>query len=116
MNKLSQLAEFALFFHQDFGESPDDSLKNNVISFFSSPDYQSGAEFISQVNDFTKVAFSVNGRGSLWGDLGAGRWIKELENPQVWEALKNIAERFPGNKEVLSGRNEFIQLVEKLIS
>jgi hypothetical protein len=113
--KISQLSEFAIFFHQDFGESPDESLENNIFSFFYSPDYINGQEFIAQINEFTKVLFSPNGRGSSWGDLGAGKWIKELNNPQVWEALKVLATEFPHHDYVRPKHEEFKQRVRELL-
>jgi hypothetical protein len=113
--KISQLAEFAIFFHQDFGESPDESLENNIFGFFYSPDYTNGQEFIAQINEFAKIVFSPSGRGSSWGDLGAGKWIKELNNPQVWEALKVLATEFPHHDAVRSKQAEFKQRVRELL-
>ncbi len=113
----SQLSEFAIFFHQDFGDSSirDDSVENNVLSFFSSLRYQNGQEFITQINEFTKVLFSPSGRGSSWRDLGAGKWVKELDNPQVWGALKTLATEFPNYQSVRAKEEEFEQRVRELL-
>jgi alpha-amylase/alpha-mannosidase (GH57 family) len=114
--KISQLGHFAIFFHQDFGESPGESLENNIFGFFYSPDYVSGQEFINQIDDFTKVLFSPSGRGSSWGDLGAGKWVKELNNPQVWESLKVLATEFPDHNSVTPKVEEFKRRVSELLS
>jgi alpha-amylase/alpha-mannosidase (GH57 family) len=111
-----QLSQFAIFFHQDFGESPDESLENNIFGFFYSPDYVNGEEFINQINEFTKVLFSPSGRGSSWGDLGAGKWVKELNNPQVWDALKVLATEFPDHNSVSPSIERFKHRVRELLS
>jgi hypothetical protein len=113
--KISQLGEFAIFFHQDFGDNPDESLENNIFSFFYSSDYINGGEFIDQINEFTKILFSSSGRGSSWGDLGAGKWVKELNDPQVWETLKVLATEFPHHDFVRHKQDEFRQRVREIL-
>jgi hypothetical protein len=115
--KSSQLSEFAVFFHQDFGSSAirEDSVENNIVSFFASLSYENGEEFIAQVATFEKVLFSTEGRGSSWEDLGAGKWVKELNNPQVWQAVRVLATEFPDCKSVRAKREAFEERVRELL-
>ena len=116
MSKSSQLGNFASFFHQDFGDSPEDTLESNITSFFSSLNYLNGQELIEQVNTFEKKIFAPGGRGSSWGDIGGFMWIKELENPKSWEVIKSLAKDYPDYKAVRSDRDEFDNLVHRLLS
>ena len=115
MSNSNQLRQFAGYFHQDFGDSPGDSLQDNILGFFISPYYLDGQSFIEQIDKFTKIALSPSGRGSSWRDLGGGRWSRELENPLTWDAIKTLAQEFPDNNCALGQQDEFNKLMNKLL-
>jgi hypothetical protein len=116
MSKHSQLEVFASYFHQDFGDSPQDTLENNITSFFSSSEYVDGQLFTEQIVALEKIIFSANGRGSAWRDLGGFMWIKDLEKPKTWEIIKNLAQDFHNHQAVLSKRDEFDARVHRLLA
>jgi hypothetical protein len=116
MKKNSQLGVFASFFHQDFGDSPQDTLENNITSFFSSPEYVNGQAFTKQIEALEKIIFSAHGRGAAWKDLGGFMWMKELEKPETWEIIKSLAQDFHNHQVVLGKRDEFDAHVHRLLA
>jgi hypothetical protein len=115
MDYSSQLSEFALYFYQDFGDSPGDTIENNIYSFFSSPRYTDGKALASQVAEFEKIVFSPSGRGSSWRNLGGSMWVEGLEDRRVWEALKILAQECPSHESVLSQVQKFENCLHELL-